>query len=81
MEAEPTGVRVKVSTANGVVESDVERVSDVDIGGVHLDSLNVLVLDGPLPEGADGLLGMDVLSRFPVVPGLHTAGGAPASTL
>ncbi len=73
MAAEPTGVRVKVRTANGVVESEVHRVSPVDIGGVHLDSLNVLVLDGPLPKGADGLLGMDVLSRFPAIPGVGTA--------
>ena len=65
----PTGERVRVSTAGGVVESEVHHVRDLEVGDLHLDSLSVLVLDGPLPQGVDGLLGMDVLARFPGVPG------------
>ena len=29
-----------------------------------MDALTVLVLDQRLPEGIDGLLGMDVIARF-----------------
>jgi clan AA aspartic protease (TIGR02281 family) len=67
--AVPTGQRVRVRTAGGVVESEVHRVHGLAVGGVELDSLSVLVLDGPLPQGVDGLLGMDVLERFGGVPG------------
>jgi predicted aspartyl protease len=66
-----------VQTAGGVIESEVHRVTDLEIGALRLDSLSVLVLDGPLPRGVDGLLGMDVLSRFPGEPG--TGLPAPAS--
>ncbi|HEX7036653.1 MAG TPA: aspartyl protease family protein [Pseudomonadales bacterium] len=65
----PTGERVRVRTAGGVVEAEVHRVRDFSVGGVELDSLDVLVLDGPLPQGVDGLLGMDVIERFGDVPG------------
>lgn len=65
----PTGQRVRVRTASGVVESEVHRVDGLSVGGVELDSLNVLVLDGPLPQGVDGLLGMDVIDRFSDLPG------------
>lgn len=66
--AKPTGRRVRVRTANGVVESEEHRIANVEIGPLRLESLNVLVLEGPLPQDVDGLLGMDVLSRFPREP-------------
>src|SRR5690606_3197004 len=65
----PTGQRVRVRTAGGVVESEVHRVHDLSVGGVEIDTLDVLVLDGPLPQNVDGLLGMDVIERFEDVPG------------
>jgi clan AA aspartic protease (TIGR02281 family) len=67
--ARPTGERVRVRTAGGIVESEVHRVSDFEVGALHLEDLSVLVLEGPLPHGVDGLLGMDVLGRFPGVAG------------
>jgi clan AA aspartic protease (TIGR02281 family) len=72
--ARPTGQWVQVQTAGGVIESEVHRVTDLEIGALHLDSLTVLVLDGPLPRDVDGLLGMDVLSRFAGEPAI----GVPA---
>ena len=69
LDATATGERVRVRTAGGVVEAEVHRVSDVEVGGLRLESLSVLVLDGPLPRGVDGLLGMDVLDHFQAVPG------------
>jgi clan AA aspartic protease (TIGR02281 family) len=75
--ARPTGQWVQVQTAGGVIDSEVHRVKDLEIGALRLDSLSVLVLDGPLPRGVDGLLGMDVLRRFPGEPG--TGLPAPAS--
>lgn len=65
----PTGERVRVRTAAGMVEADVHRVDDLRIGDLHIDALPVIVLDGPLPQDVDGLLGMDVLERFQAVPG------------
>ncbi|MEZ5560365.1 MAG: retropepsin-like aspartic protease [Pseudomonadales bacterium] len=60
---EPLPNVVRVRTAAGIVEARVLRVRDVQIGGLGLDALDVLVLDQAPPE-ADGLLGMDVLSRL-----------------
>jgi clan AA aspartic protease (TIGR02281 family) len=60
----PTGERVPVRTAAGVIEAELHRVHDLQVGALRLDDLPVLVLDRPLPEGVDGLLGMDVIARF-----------------
>ncbi|MEQ8861095.1 MAG: retropepsin-like aspartic protease [Pseudomonadales bacterium] len=73
--AKPSGRWVKVRTAGGVVDAELLRLRDVEIGALRIDSLEVLVLDEALPDGVDGLLGMDVLGRFPAptrgaVPGL-----------
>ena len=79
LNATPTGKRVQVRTANGTVTSEVHRVADVEIGPLHLESLAVLVLDGPLPRDADGLLGMDVLGRFPPEAAWHARPGGVKS--
>lgn len=71
LSGRPTGERVRVRTAGGVVESELMRLDDLEVGEVRLESPTVLVLEGPLPDGVDGLLGMDVLGRFPLgTPGL-----------
>ena len=75
--AVPTGERVQVRTANGIVESEMHRLADVRIGALHMDALTVLVLEAPLPQGVEGLLGMDVLARFPGM----AAGALPGSEL
>jgi len=64
LAATPTGDLVRVRTAAGVVEAELHLVRDLQVGALHLDSLPVLVIDHPLPEGVDGLLGMDVIGRF-----------------
>jgi clan AA aspartic protease (TIGR02281 family) len=64
LAASPTGERVQVRTAAGVVEAEIHLVRDLQIGALHLDTLPVLVFDHALPDGVDGLLGMDVISRF-----------------
>jgi clan AA aspartic protease (TIGR02281 family) len=69
LNARPTGERVRVHTANGVVQAEVRRLSDVRVGALRLPTLDVIVLEQPLPDAVDGLLGMDVLARFPGVAG------------
>jgi aspartyl protease family protein len=71
--ADTLGERVRVSTAGGVVMADVYQLRELEVGVLRLTGVPVLVLDGPLPDGVDGLLGMDVLSRFP-----DPVGGAAA---
>ncbi len=65
--ATPTGRRVRVRTAAGLIEAPVLELHGFRVGPLELQTLTVLVLDHPLPDGVDGLLGMDVLSRFPGV--------------
>jgi clan AA aspartic protease (TIGR02281 family) len=67
LAAEPAGERVRVRTAGGLVAAEIYRLRDVEVGPLYLEVLPVLVLDQPLPDGVDGLLGMDVLGRFPGV--------------
>jgi len=55
---------VGVQTAGGIVQGELHRVHDLRVGGLHVDELEVLVLER-LPAGAEGLLGMDVLGRIP----------------
>lgn len=70
-QAERTDVDVR--TAGGLVRGELHRVRDLKVGVLHLPELEVLVL-AELPDGADGLLGMDVLGRLP-------AGALPATLL
>jgi clan AA aspartic protease (TIGR02281 family) len=64
LAATPTGDLVRVRTAAGIVEAELYLIRDLQVGALRLDSLPVLVMDHPLPNGVDGLLGMDVISRF-----------------
>jgi clan AA aspartic protease (TIGR02281 family) len=69
---------VQVRTAAGTISAEVHRVTDVRVGELRLPYLDVLVLEQP-PPGADGLLGMDVLARFPGLPGTSRRLGTPAT--
>lgn len=57
--------RVRMGTANGVVSASRYRLPGLTLGPfrIHEPELVVLDLDG-LGSGADGLLGLDLLSRF-----------------
>ncbi|MEM8767082.1 MAG: aspartyl protease family protein [Pseudomonadota bacterium] len=65
---------IRVQTANGVTVLPVYRLQSLEVGGVLVEDLAVLGFSD-LPRGADGLLGMDVLSRLSG--GLPTAVGRP----
>ncbi len=54
---------IRVHTASGVVTLPVYRVRELRLGALVLEDLNVLGFND-LPRRADGLLGMDVLSRL-----------------
>jgi predicted aspartyl protease len=54
---------IRVQTANGVVELPVYRLEELRVGALVLTDLAVLGFTD-LPRGADGILGMDVLSRL-----------------
>jgi predicted aspartyl protease len=54
---------IRVQTANGVVTLPVYRLSELRLGGRVLEDLAVLGFSD-LPRRADGLLGMDVLSKL-----------------
>ena len=54
---------IRVQTANGVVELPVYRLRELRVGALVLRDLAVLGF-ADLPRGADGILGMDVLSRL-----------------
>ena len=54
---------IRVRTANGTVLLPVYRIVELRLGGLVLGNLMVLGFSD-LPENADGLLGMDVLSRL-----------------
>lgn len=68
--AESLDRRVWVHTANGVTEMPIYRVDELTAGPLRLESVDVLGLAN-LPGDADGLLGMDVLTRLP---GVQTVG-------
>ena len=69
---------VQVRTAAGTISAEVYRVRDVQVGQLRLPYLDVLVLE-QAPPGADGLLGMDVLARFPGLSGSPGRLGRPAT--
>lgn len=54
---------IRVQTANGVVPLPVYRLRELRLGGLVVEDLNVLGF-ADLPRRADGLLGMDVLSKL-----------------
>ena len=54
---------IRVQTANGIVELPVYRLQELRVGALVLEEVAVLGFSD-LPRGADGILGMDVLSRL-----------------
>ena len=54
---------IRVQTANGVVALPVYHLEELRLGGLVLEDLKVLGFSD-LPRRADGLLGMDVLSKL-----------------
>ncbi len=54
---------IRVQTASGVVELPVYRLEALSLGTLVLHDVAVLGFTD-LPRGADGLLGMDVLTRL-----------------
>lgn len=63
--AERLANRVRVGTANGVVSASRYRLSGITLGPFRIDAPELVVLDlEGLGAGVDGLLGLDLLSRF-----------------
>jgi predicted aspartyl protease len=58
------GRSLRVRTAGGLVNARLHRVSDLVLGELQIEELEVLAID-TLPGGVEGLLGMDVLSGYP----------------
>ena len=54
---------IRVQTANGVVELPVYQLRELRVGALVVKDMTVLGF-ADLPRGADGILGMDVLSRL-----------------
>ena len=52
------------NTANGVTKGTVYRADKFQLGNHVLSDINIAVLDFDMPDGIDGLLGMNVLSNF-----------------
>lgn len=68
LNAQRLGHRLEVRTANSSLEAEVYRVFDLQVGDVNIGDIDVLALP-ELPAGVNGLLGMDVLNRFPKLVG------------
>jgi clan AA aspartic protease (TIGR02281 family) len=75
--SQATGRAVRVRTAGGTVTAEVHQIRDLKVGELRVPTLEVLVLEEG-PPGAAGLLGMDVLGRFP---GLSGPGALPGGLL
>lgn len=52
------------NTANGVARSSIYRSEKFSIGEQLLESIDIAVMDFPMSEGIDGLLGMNVLKHY-----------------
>jgi len=74
---EPTGRSVLVRTAGGTVTAELHRIRGLRVGELELPALDVLALEH-VPPGVEGLLGMDVLGRFPGLGGPRGPLGTPA---
>lgn len=63
--AERLANRVRIGTANGVVSAHRYRLPGLTLGPFRIDAPELVVLDlDGLGSGVDGLLGLDLLSRF-----------------
>ena len=52
------------NTANGITKGNIYRVDRLALGRFTLNNAQIAVLDFKMPEGVDGLLGMNVLQHF-----------------
>ena len=52
------------NTANGITKGNIYRVDRLELGRFTLNDAQIAVLDFKMPEGVDGLLGMNVLQHF-----------------
>ncbi|HTW70006.1 MAG TPA: TIGR02281 family clan AA aspartic protease [Acetobacteraceae bacterium] len=55
-----------MSTANGTVTTTLATATSIRLGGVSASTVPLVVIDKPLGNGIDGLLGMSFLSRFDI---------------
>jgi clan AA aspartic protease (TIGR02281 family) len=53
-------------TANGMVTTTLAAAASIRLGGVSASTVPLVVIDKPLGNGIDGLLGMPFLSRFEI---------------
>lgn len=56
-----------LGTANGVVTTHLATANSIRLGAVSASTVPLVVLDKPIANGVDGLLGMSFLSRFDVI--------------
>ena len=59
--------QARIRTANGVVETGVFRVTQLQVQGREFNNLRVIELPTELP-GLDGLLGLDILNQLSIDP-------------
>ena len=52
------------NTANGLAQGEVYRADTIALGGNRIDDIDVAILDYEPANGADGLLGMNVLRNY-----------------
>lgn len=52
------------NTAGGISKGTIYRVESLQLGQHVLNNVHIAVLDFNMPEGVDGLLGMNVLQQF-----------------
>jgi len=62
--AEATAEKIRVATANGVVEATLGEARRIDVGDAVARDVPVAVMAGDPVPGFDGLIGLSFLQRF-----------------
>ena len=52
------------NTANGIAKGNIYQVDSLTLGRFTLAGIQIAVLDFSMPDGVDGLLGMNILANF-----------------
>ena len=52
------------NTANGITKGNIYQVDSLTLGRFSLAGIQIAVLDFSMPDGVDGLLGMNILANF-----------------
>ena len=52
------------NTANGIAKGNIYQVDSLTLGRFTLAGIQIAVLDFGMPDGVDGLLGMNILANF-----------------